>query len=176
MIQGDNIRLRALEMEDADWIFHFENDPSLWRVTQTVTPYSRYAIEQYVLNASIQDIYGSRELRLVIESLRDQRPVGLIDLFEFDPLNRRAGVGVAIEQKERRQGFASEALQLLIQHCFRVLALHQLYCNILVSNEASIQLFEKFGFEVTGRKKEWIIKHNQWEDELFLQLFNPQTI
>ncbi|NMD16173.1 MAG: GNAT family N-acetyltransferase, partial [Bacteroidales bacterium] len=70
----------------------------------------------------------------------------------------------------------SEALQLLIQHCFRVLALHQLYCNILVSNEASIQLFEKFGFEVTGRKKEWIIKHNQWEDELFLQLFNPQTI
>jgi diamine N-acetyltransferase len=107
-----------MEMEDADWIYHFENDPSLWRVTQTVTPYSRYAIEQYVLNSTIQDIYGSRELRMVIESLHNKRPVGLIDLFDFDPLNRRAGIGIAIEKQERRKGFAKEALDLMIHHSF----------------------------------------------------------
>ena len=176
MIQGDNIRLRAMEMEDADWIYHFENDPSLWRVTQTVTPYSRYAIEQYVLNSTIQDIYGSRELRMVIESLHNRRPVGLIDLFDFDPLNRRAGIGIAIEKQERRKGFAKEALDLMIHHSFQVLALHQLYCSILVSNEPSLRLFQKFGFEITGRRKEWVINANHWEDEFFLQLLNNVSV
>ena len=93
-----------------------------------------------------------------------------IDLFDFDPYNRRAGIGILIhEEKERRQGYASEALKLILQYGFHTLDLHQLYCNVNPENTASMRLFLKHGFVPTGTKKEWVRIQNRWQDEILLQ-------
>ena len=99
------------------------------------------------------------------------RTVGAIDLFDFDPLHQRAGIGILIaSEDDRRQGYAHEALLQVIDYCRKVLFMHQLYCNIAVGNVASIKLFEKVGFEIIGTKKEWLRIETGWEDELSLQL------
>ena len=75
------------------------------------------------------------------------------------------------DEAHRRLGYASEALDVLLNYCFSVLPIEQVFCNILTSNVASIQLFQQKGFEITGTKKQWIRKiPDRWEDELFLQL------
>jgi diamine N-acetyltransferase len=62
---------------------------------------------------------------------QDFPALGLIDLFDFDPKNNRAGVGIVIQNKDNRsQNIGSEALQLLIEYAFYNLNLHQLYANI----------------------------------------------
>jgi diamine N-acetyltransferase len=101
--------------------------------------------------------------------------VGLIDLFDFDPRNNRAGIGIVI-QKEENQGknIGSEALELLIKYSFYNLNLHQLYANIGVQNVASLALFTKFGFKKIGIKKDWILYHNHYQDEAIFQLINKQ--
>jgi len=102
--------------------------------------------------------------------------LGLIDLFDFDPRNNRAGIGIVIQgETNRNQNIGSEALSLLIRYAFFNLNLHQLYANIGTENKASIALFTKFGFQKIGVKKDWTLINGVYKDEAIFQLINNQT-
>ena len=171
-LKGTTIYLRALEPEDLEFIYAIENNESVWEVSNTQTPYSRFLIRQYLENAH-QDIYEAKQLRLAICLNDTFEAVGLIDLFDFDPKNNRAGVGIVISSEtNRNSGIGSEALQLVINYAFNQLQLHQLYANIGSDNEISLQLFTKFGFQKIGVKIYWNKINNQYEDEMLYQLIN----
>jgi diamine N-acetyltransferase len=171
-LKGENIYLRALEPNDLEFVYAMENDQSIWDVSNTQTPYSRFLVKQYLENAQ-QDIYEAKQLRLAICQDQDFPALGLIDLFDFDPKNNRAGVGIVIQGNEnRKQNIGSEALELLIQYSFYHLNLHQLYANIGSENEASIALFTKFGFQKIGTKKDWTLVNGVYKDEAVFQLIN----
>ncbi len=171
-LKGENIYLRALEPNDLEFVYAMENDQSMWEVSNTQTPYSRFLIKQYLENAH-QDIYEAKQLRLAICQDQDFPAIGLIDLFDFDPKNNRAGVGIVIQgQENRNQNIGSEALELLLKYSFYHLNLHQLYANISTENSASIALFSKFGFQKIGIKKDWVLVHGSYQDEAIFQLIN----
>lgn len=171
-LKGNTIYLRALEPEDLEFIYAIENNESVWEVSNTQTPYSRFLIRQYLENAH-QDIYEAKQLRLAICLSDTFEAIGLIDLFDFDPKNNRAGVGIVISnENNRNSGIGSEALQLVINYAFNQLQLHQLYANIGSDNEISKQLFTKFGFQKIGTKKDWIKADNIFKDEILFQLIN----
>ena len=171
-LKGKNIYLRALEPEDLEFVYTIENNESIWEVSNTQTPYSRFLIRQYLENAH-QDIYEAKQLRLVICKNQDFEAVGLIDLFDFDPRNNRAGVGILIQNSTNRNpGIGTEALDLLIQYAFTKLNLHQLYANIDLENEASLALFTNFGFQNIGIKKQWNLINGRYKDEALFQLIN----
>ncbi|MGB1041434.1 MAG: GNAT family N-acetyltransferase, partial [Flavobacteriales bacterium] len=142
MLKGDKIYLRTIEPSDAQLMLQWENNPDNWAVSNTMVPFSEHLILQYVNSA--QDIFATKQLRFIICLQEDDKPIGTIDLFEYDPLHRRAGIGVLIDEvSERNKGYANEAVQLIIRYSFERLDLHQLFCNIFESNEHSIRLFEK---------------------------------
>lgn len=154
-LQGTHIYLRALEPEDLDALYDIENNEELWSVGETLVPFSKYVLKEYLSNAH-RDIFDVRQLRLVICEVKTDAFVGLIDLFDFDPHNLRAGIGIVISgAAHKRKGFASEALELIKKYCQAHLKIHQLYANIEEHNKASISLFEKSGFQLIGVKKEW---------------------
>lgn len=171
-LQGKNIYLRALEPDDLEFLYTIENDQNIWEVSNTQTPYSRFLIKQYLENAH-QDIYEAKQLRLAICLNNHFEAIGLIDLFDFDPKNNRAGVGIVIKEIENRnQNIGSEALSLLIQYSFYNLNIHQLFANINEENKASLALFTKFGFQKIGTKKDWNLVNGQYKDEAIFQLIN----
>ncbi|WP_158728680.1 MULTISPECIES: GNAT family N-acetyltransferase [unclassified Flavobacterium] len=173
-LKGDNIYIRALEPNDLEFIYAIENDQSIWEVSNTNTPYSRFLVKQYLENAH-QDIYEAKQLRLAICQDQDFPAIGLIDLFDFDPRNNRAGVGIVIQKNENRnQNVGSEALELLIEYAFHNLNLHQLYANIGTENVASTALFTKFGFQMIGIKKDWTLHQGNYKDEAMYQLINTK--
>jgi diamine N-acetyltransferase len=99
------------------------------------------------------------------------KAIGTIDLFDFDPMNTRVGVGVLIFECFRKKGYASQAIELVKDYASKTLLLNQLFCNISASNKESVSLFEKCGFEKIGTKKQWNkISPNQFEDEWMYQL------
>ncbi|MBX7095133.1 MAG: GNAT family N-acetyltransferase [Flavobacteriales bacterium] len=168
MLEGKEIRLRPLEPSDLDVLMKWENDPFNWGVTNTFIPFSKHSLKLYI--ETIKDIYTDKQYRFVIERKSDRQPLGFIDLFEFDAFHHRAGIGILLgESNERRKGYAAESLEVLLNYAREILALKSLFCNILVSNEASVKLFEGKGFVRSGLKKEWFRKGNQWEDEYFYQ-------
>ena len=167
-LKGDDIYLRALEPEDLELIYSIENDESVWSVSQTQTPYSRFLIKQYLENCH-KDIYEVKQLRMVIMS-KDNKPVGFVDLFDFDPKNDKVGVGVLIFNEFRGKKFAKSALGLLIKYVFKNLYVHQIYANVLEDNLISISLFENLGFVKTGMKKDWVLDGSQYKNEYLFQL------
>jgi diamine N-acetyltransferase len=168
----DKINLRALEPEDLELLYEWENNSTYWTISNTVTPFSKYTLKRYMEN-SHKSIYETGQLRLMIEIINEKKTIGTIDIFDFDPFHKRAGIGILIaDEKQRRKGYASIALKCLIEYCFKTLQLHQLYCNILANNCESMDLFKKQGFVQSGIKKEWIKTSDGYLDEYIFQLID----
>jgi diamine N-acetyltransferase len=166
----EKITLRALEPEDLELLYEWENNDSYWVISNTITPFSKFTLKRY-LKHSHKNIYETGQLRLMIELIEEKKTIGAIDLFDFDPFHKRAGIGILIaDETHRRKGYASMALKCLIQYCLTTLQLHQLYCNILANNTESMDLFEKLGFVRIGIKKEWVQTADGYLDEYMFQL------
>jgi len=170
IFEHDNIYLRALETEDLEKLYEWENAPENWIVSNTITPFSKYTLAKFIENSS-QDIFESKQQRLMIILKENDEAIGAIDLFDFDPFHLRAGIGIIIgDKKYRKKGLATEALEVIISYAGKTLLLKQLYCNITEDNQDSLKLFIEKSFVITGQKKDWIKTSNGWLTEYFLQL------
>lgn len=170
-LKGEKVHLRALEPEDLDFVHEIENDEEFWEISSTQAPYSKFLIRQYIENAH-RDIYDIKQLRLVICTNRNRR-VGLIDVYDLEPRDRRAAIGILIaNKKDRNKGFGSESLSLLCEYCFTHLGLHQVYASVTASNRDSMRVFENNGFRKVGLKKDWTLFNGKFKDEWLYQLLN----
>ncbi len=167
--QNENIIIRAAEPNDAQLIYNWENNQEIWRVSETYMPYSMYQIEQFLFN---NDLFSNRQIRFIIEITKDTIPIGCIDIYDFDPIHFRAGIGILIQKEYRKQGYAKESLQLLLDYCFNILMLKQVYCLIDALNHDSLNLFKNIGFKQCGYRKEWIRTPNGFIDEIEFQFIN----
>lgn len=169
-LKGNNIFLRALEPEDLDFLYDLENDETLWEVSTTTSPYSRYVLNQYLDN-SHRDIYEIKQLRLVICKNENEVQIGFIDLFDYEPKHHRVGVGIVIfSDEDKRKGFATDALQQACDYAFKHLNAHQIFASITEGNHGSIKLFENAGFLRNGIKKDWVFSDGEYKSEYFYQL------
>lgn len=169
-IKGQHTYLRALEPSDLDFLFALENDASIWQISNTLAPFSKTLLKQY-LETEQHDIYTNKQLRLVICKHQTHEIVGTIDLFDFEPKHGRVGVGILILEPFKKQGFAYDAIETLKKYALETLLLVQLYCNIGAKNHDSIALFERCGFQKIGLKKQWNrISMNEFEDEWIYQV------
>lgn len=171
-LEGKRSRLRAICADDLDHIHAWENDSSLWHLGATVQPYSREVIMEFMASAA-NDIWTTKQLRLMVDTL-EGRTIGTIDLFDFDPKNLRAGIGILIaKEDDRNQGYAKDAVQVLCKYCSDVLGLHQVYCHVTVDNMASIALFRSVGFVECGSLRHWVRNGRTYTDAVMMQkLFN----
>ena len=156
------VHLRALEPDDLDFLFALENDPTIWGVSDTLAPVSRHALREYLDRAA--DFYVARQLRLVITTEFNGPAVGVVDLFDYDPLHQRAGVGITVLAGHRRHGYARQALQLVKAHARAALRLHQLYATVGAGNRGSLRLFRAAGFRRVGTRQAWLRTAHGWDD------------
>lgn len=159
--------LRGVEPADVDVMYGIENDMRNWGLSGTTQPFSRYMLELFVESQS-SDIYTTRQLRLMAES-SDDEIVGVVDLFDFDPYNHRAGVGIYVVEQFRGRGFGSDMLNALGEYCRVVLQLHQLWCGVAADNLASRVLFAKAGYQEVGLRQDWLWSEAGYGDEIMLQ-------
>ena len=171
-LSSKNISLRALEPTDLDFLYALENDASIWEVSNSVAPYSKFILQKYLENAAA-DIYETRQLRFVI-SEETHGAVGAVDLFDFEPQHLRAGIGISVLAGFRKNKYASVALDLLKKYARELLNLHQLYASVPEDNFASLQLFRRAGFEECGLHKDWLRTSEGWKNVVEFQLIFPE--
>ncbi len=175
ILETERLSIRALETEDIDILFEWENDDSVWRVSSTRAPLSRHVLMRFI-KSQCYDPFESKQMRLAVELKSEKRAIGTVDIFDIDIYNSRAGVGILVyAADDRGKGYAAEVIEAIKRYCFHVIDLRQLYCNIAADNEQSLRLFKRCGFEVSGVKRDWIRRKEGWQNEVFMQcLTTPQ--
>ncbi len=166
-LQNEILSLRAIEPKDIDLLFYLENDVELWKYSNRLQPYSKDLLQKYIANAH-KDIFEIRQIKLTI-SAQDGTSVGFIDLFDYEPLHHRAGVGLVVRKQDQSKGYGAAALELIGVYAQKHLQLHQLYANIAEENQISIQLFEGQGYIFSGKKRDWNFYEGQYHDEIIYQ-------
>lgn len=165
-----SVKYRALEPEDITLLYKWENDLEVNEVSLSKVPFSKYILEQYINHAQM-DIQQAGQLRLIIENTKGQA-IGCVDLYEYDAIDRRAGIGILIDKEYRLLGFAKSSLKLIHDYAFNVLGLNQLFCSIGVDNFASVQLFESLGYSKVGIREQWRYRNGKFHDVVEYQLLN----
>lgn len=171
-LENESIRLRALEPEDLDVLYRWENDSRLWKFGSTIAPYSKFALREYI-SESRHDIFQSRQLRLMVVLKENNTAIGTIDLYDFDPMNSRAGVGILIDVGHRRKGIGKQVLDLIKNYAFDFLMVKQLYAYVPKKNKPSISLFTNCDYVDVGCLQKWVKTSDGFEDVFMMQLVNP---
>lgn len=159
------IRLRAVEPEDADFMYEVESDPAAWKYSDYVAPLSKELLRQYALTYDA-DPLRSGQIRLIIE--RNGNPIGVADLFDISARHLRGDTGIYIAAKYRNAGIGVTALNLLKQYSKERLGLHQLNASISKPNEGALRCYKKAGFIETGTRPEWWRIADGYEDVVLL--------
>ena len=168
MLENKTHRLRAVEPTDAHQLHRIENKSDEWWLGSNLAPFSRATLQHY--SEGQHDLWQDLQLRMMIEVKEgSDRSIGAVDLYQLDPRNRRAGVGIVIEEGERRNGHGLSALGLLSDYAFGHLGLHQLWAEVPESNGESINLFLRAGFEQKGTMQDWIWRGTDWQDACWMQ-------
>ena len=155
ILQEKEIILRAVEPSDLDFIFLAENDSQSWKASSTVAPMSHYMIQQYI-DTYRADIYQERQLRLIAIHTHTGQPIGIADLYDYDPRNSRAGIGIYITPSHRSQGYGKSTLKALCRYAQDFLGIHMLYATIATDNHPSIHIFTRCQFAQTATLPHWI--------------------
>ena len=167
-LESKNIVLRPLEPSDIINLLKWENDPENWVLGIRTTPYSRHSLEKYILNSE-NDFWEVKQIRFAITQKSDGLCIGLIDIFDAQPLHLRAEVGILIDPKFRGNGFAFQSLQIIQKWASNYAMLKSLSANVFSENTASCGAFVKAGFNKSGILKSWFKTPMGWKDVTILQ-------
>ncbi len=168
MLNDDILKLRALEPTDLDILYQWENDTELWCVGEAIAPFSRKQLWDYIENYD-GDIFSAKQLRFMVVEMVSGIQVGAIDIFDFDPINNRAQIGLLIDKKYSGKGYAMRAMAILENYCRKCLSLYQLIVVIPVDNIKCLSLFGKLNYENTGTFKSWLRRGDEYVDALIFQ-------
>ena len=163
---GDIGILRALEPSDLNWLYGLENDASLWHLGISKEPWSRDVLLKYI-DSQPGNLMRDGQLRLVLEV--DGAPVGALDLYDYDAIARKGGLGIVLNVEHRGQGVATAALRSFMNYLFGTLGMQMLYAVVPESNTPSKTLFETLDFQPSGTLKHWTFNDGQFENAILYQ-------
>ncbi len=167
---SERIHLRALELDsDSSYLHTWENDTTTWDSVGTLNPLSSNALRDYILH-SATSIVERGEMTLMIQSAT--RPVGYVQIVDYDPISRRAGVGIYMSAEARNQGYGSEALTLLQEYAWDRLRCRMLFARVLSNNLPSHRLFSRLGYCHTATLPQWHWSDGAYHDLYYYQLWH----
>ena len=161
----DNIKLRKPLITDLGNHIKWENDSKNNDYTDLPVVYTTQQIEAFL--RSDHDLFLQNQLRYIIEL--NSLSVGCIDLYDYDVVNSRAGVGIYVDRDFRNIGVASKSLDIIKTISRDFYHISNLYADIISKNTKSIKVFENANFKRNGLKENWIRTQNSFENVLFYQ-------
>lgn len=155
------LKLRAVEPEDANMMYRVEDDPSAWRYSDYLAPLSLEQLRHYALTYDA-DPLRSGQLRLIIEA--DGHDAGILDLFDISARHLRADTGIYLLPEFRGKGLGVRTLEAAKAYCRDRLGLHQLTASVALRNTDALLCFGKAGFKSTGKRTDWLRTPYGFED------------
>lgn len=174
MIQGERVRLRAIERSDLPRFVAWLNDPEVLHGLTLYVPMSLAQEETWFEN-NLKRPAVEQPLVIEIQSPAGWLPVGNAGLHQIDWPNRAAEVGIFIGEKQFwNQGYGREALRLLLEYGFNTVNLHRICLRVYADNPRAIRSYERVGFVHEGRLRQAHYRRGGYIDVLLMSLLRPE--
>lgn len=161
--QEKNVRLRAVETEDAALFCRWNLDSERARFLDFVWPPSSMAsVQAWTAEQALHKFDGDR-FHWVIENLAGE-PVGTISTHACDQRNGTFRYAMDVQVEHRRKGYASAAILLVLKYYFEELRYQKVTVDIHSDNLASIQLHRKLGFQLEGTLRHMMFTRGAYID------------
>jgi len=158
--------LRAPERSDLQWLQKLENDPNLWYLGFSKEPFNSEVLKSY-LDQQPGSLMRDGQLRMILE--HDNQPAGALDLYDYDPFARKAGVGIVLDAAHRGKGWAAGAMRSFERYVFGTLGLNSLFAMVPIGNKPSVQLFEGLDYTKIGQLEDWVLHDGVFESAIMYQ-------
>lgn len=99
--------------------------------------------------------------------------IGTVSLYHISNTCSHAEIGYKFSSKYHHKGFASEAVEKIIDIAFTELHLHRLTAHVVEDNLPSTRLLEGLGFEKEGISRDYLYLHGSWKDHIQYSLLAP---
>ncbi len=96
--------------------------------------------------------------------------IGTVSLYEISKPCSRAEIGYKFSAQYHHQGYASEAVEKVLDIAFTELGLHRISAHVHNANTPSIRLLQGLGFEEEGICRNYMLMRGQWVDHLQFSL------
>lgn len=160
ILEDTDIRIRAVEPDDAYAIWDAESDSSQWIQNSMMAPISRQMLLDYALGYDA-DPFRAGQIRMIAERKSDSAIVGIVDLYNISAMHRNAFIAVYILPEFRRRNYAGKAIALLEEYAFKLLNIRHICAKIMENNKPSIFLFRKCGYTLRGEIPDWYLCGNR---------------
>lgn len=153
VLEGDGLRLRGFRDGDLQDFFELHADPQVmryWSFPAWIDP--AQARERFASAIAGRD--AGRMLCWAIAEAASDRLVGSATLFAIDRIQGRAEIGYALRASYWGRGHAGNALRMVLDHAFGMLALRRIEADADPRNERSCRLLERLGFVREGLLRE----------------------
>lgn len=158
-LKGDRVLLRAVELEDLDFLQDMINDSD---IEKDVVGWSFPVSKEKQRKWYEKQLDSKEAIRFVITDTNEL--IGMAILDKIDWKNRSIGINIKLKREKQKQGYGKESISILLSYCFEELNFHRIEANILEDNIASRKLFESCGLTLEGKKRKAIYKKNQYHD------------
>ncbi|MDE6083253.1 MAG: GNAT family N-acetyltransferase [Muribaculaceae bacterium] len=161
MKKDNGVRLRAVEVEDAQLMFDMEGEGFDDDYGDVVAPLSLNMLRTYAMTYDA-DPFSAGSLRLIAEV--DERVVGMVDLYDVSAIHQRAEVGIYVCRVLRGKGYAKRILSALETYCIEKLSIIALLARTYSENTVACRLFESAGYSFVGVLEGWQKKGGKFHD------------
>jgi len=170
MIRGRKTRLRAIEREDIPRFLKWLNDPEVTRYLTLYTPLSKAEEERW-----FERQLADESSRVFAIETEEGVHIGNIGLHHIDWKNRHAELGIFIGEKEYwNQGYGADAIRALLRFAFQEMNLHRVYLHVFDFNTRAIRCYEKCGFQLEGRAREFFFRDGRYHDSLLMGILRSE--
>ncbi|HKR58636.1 MAG TPA: GNAT family N-acetyltransferase [Pyrinomonadaceae bacterium] len=172
-INTPRLTLRWISSDDVDALFGIFANPEVMRYWSTPPLANREAAVE--LLHEIHDSFNCQSmLKWGVARQADNVVIGTTTLYNLDFNNRRAEIGYALGREHWGQGYMHEALQGLLDYCFKTLNFRRLEADVDPRNKPSIQTLERLGFQREGfLRQRWEVG-GEIQDALFYGLIRSE--
>lgn len=175
-METDKLLLRSFEDKDAPAIRKLAGSIEIARNTFVPHPYEEGMVGQFIEESNKNTSIG-KWANFAIVLKKENILIGSIGYKDIDRKHHRAEFGYWIGKPYWGKGYATEAVELLVDYGFNELGLHRIYATPFGSNIASQRVLEKAGLRKEGILKDHIYHIGEYHDLVFFGLtaddYNP---
>lgn len=172
MLQGERVRLRALEPGDAEAIWEWHQDHEFHLLDGWIYPASRQQIADWV-GAVSDSKFANAAFAIATET---GSLIGYLRLKGASSEHRHAEFGIAIERNYWDQGYGTDATRTILRFAFTEMGLHRVALGVLDSNVRAQRAYEKCGFQVEGRAREATYRLGRWCDVIEMAILDREFL